>query len=317
MFDMANDSSLFGTRAELASAAWRLESDRFEKSGHIMLPLYEAKMTHQYNHRSGTFEGAPPGKRPHRLPSPSDAQLADPKYAPQPFYWVAEEDVDARLDGVWNRGWLLGWRDVTDARASARTVVACIIPRTAVNDKFLLLMPAHDPQLVAGLYSNLSSIPFDYCARQKVGGLSLKYFTMKQLPALRPSAYKTPAPWAPSILVLDWLLPRVLELTYTAWNLKPFAEDCGYRGPPFAWDPERRFQLQCEIDAAFFLLYDISQDDASYILDTFPVLERSQEREHGEYRTKRVVQETYDALVTSAASGQPYESPLDAARRAR
>ena len=77
MFDMANDSGLFRTRAELASAGWRLEANRFKKDGVVMLPLYEAKMTHQYNHRSGTFEGAPTGKRPHRLPTPLDAQLID------------------------------------------------------------------------------------------------------------------------------------------------------------------------------------------------------------------------------------------------
>ena len=316
MFDMANDSGMFRTRAELASAGWRLEADRFEKDGEVVLPLYEAKMTYQYNHRSGTFEGAPAGKRPHRLPSPSDAQLADPQYATLPFYWVAEEEVDARLDGVWDRRWLLGWRDVTDARASVRTVVACIIPRVAVNDKFLLMMPSPDPQLVAALYANLLSVPFDYCARQKVGGLSLKYFTMRQLPALRLGAYAMPAPWAPSIQIRDWLLPRVLELTYTAWNLREFAEDCGDDGLPFIWDPDRRFQLQCEIDAAFFHLYGISRDDTAYILDTFPVIERSERREHDEYRTKRVVLETYDALTAAAAQGIPYDSPLGPPRRA-
>ena len=63
-----------------------------------------------------------------------------------------------------------------------------------------------------------------------------------------------PAPWAASIRIRDWLLPRVLELTYTAWNLKAFAEDCDDDGPPFIWDPHRRFQLRCEIDAALFPL---------------------------------------------------------------
>ncbi len=317
MFDMANDSGLFRTRAELASAGWRLDADWFEKDGDVMLPLYEAKMSHQYNHRSGTFEGAPVGKRPHRLPSPSDVQLADPKYAPLPFYWVAEEKVDAQLDGVWDQDWLLGWRDVTDSRASIRTVVACIIPRVAVNDKFLLMMPSHAPQLVAALYANLSSIAFDYCARQKVGGLSLKYFTMRQLPAIGPEAYAMPVAWAPSTRVRDWLLPRVLELTYTAWNLKAFAEGCGDDGPPFLWDAERRFRLRCEIDAAFFHLYGISRDDSGYILDTFPVFARSEAREYGEYRTKRVVLETYDALAAAAAAkGIPYDSPLGPPRRA-
>ena len=316
MFHMANNSSLFRTGAELASAGWGWESDRFEKDGKIMLPLYEAKMAYQYNHRSGTFEGTPAGTRPHRLPSPSEAQLMNPKYTPLPFYWVTADEVDAQLDGVWDREWLLGWRDVTDARASVRTVVACIVPKVAVNHKFPLMMPSLDSQLVAGLYANLSSIPFDYCARQKVGGLSLTYFTMRQLPALPPSVYVIPASWAPAIQIRDWVLPRVLELTYTAWNLKAFAEDCDDDGPPFIWDPIRRFQLRCELDAAFFHLYGVSRDDVAYILDTFPVLARSEEREHGEYRTKRVVLETYDALATATEKGIPYESPLGPPKRA-
>ena len=316
MFHMTNDSGLFRTRADLAAAGWRLEGDRFEKDGEVMLPLYEAKMIYQYNHRSGSFEGAPAGKRPHRLPSPSEAQLADARYSPLPFYWVSEEGTTTRLDGVWNREWLLGWRDITDARASVRTVVACITPKAAVGNSLPLMMPSTDPQLVAALCANLSSLPFDYCARQKGGGLHLNYFTMRQLPALPPTAYALPAPWSPSMPVRDWLLPRVLELTCTAWNLKAFAEDCGDDGPPFLWDPERRFQLRCEIDAAFFHLYGISREDAAWILDTFPVLKRSEEREHGEYRTKRVVLETHDALAAAVAEGVPYRSPLGPPRRA-
>ena len=53
-----------------------------------------------------------------------------------------------------------------------------------------------------------------------------------------------------------------------------------------------------------------------YILDTFPVLERSEERTYGEYRTKRVVLEIYDALEAAAAQGVPYDSPLGPPRRA-
>ena len=178
------------------------------------------------------------------------------------------------------------------------------------------MMPSPDPQLVASLYANLLSIPFDYCARQKGGGVHLNYFALRQLPALRPKAYGIPAQWAPSVRIRDWLLPRVVELSYSAWDLKAFAEDCGDDGPPFIWDSERRFQLRCEIDAAFFHLYGISQDDTAYILDTFPVLEKSETREFGEYRTKRVVLETYDALAAAAATGIPYDSPLGPPRRA-
>ena len=313
---MANDSGLFRTRAELASAGWGLGGDRFERDGEVLLPLYEAKMLHHFDHRFGTYEGQSQAQANQgKLPELDHVAHADPGRVTLPRYWVPEDEVVAKLDDVWDRHWLLGWRDVTGAGV-LRTVIACIVPRVAVNHTFPLMMPSSDPRLVAGLYANLSSIPFDYCARQKAGGLHLTYFTMRQLPVLRPTVYATPAPWAPSTRIRDWLLPRVLELTYTAWNLKAFAEDCGDEGAPFVWDPERRFRLRCELDAAFFHLYGVSRDDAGYILDTFPVLRRSEEREYGEYRTKRGVMESYDALAAATGSGTPYHSPLGPPRRA-
>ena len=316
MFDMANDSGLFRTRAELAAAGWRPDGDRFERDGEAMLPLYEAKMVHQFDHRFGSYEGQSEAQANQgKLPELDHVAHADPGRVTLPRYWIPQDEVAARLDDVWDRRWLLGWRDITRA-SDTRTVIACIIPRAAVNHKCPLMMPSQDPQLVGVLYANLSSMAFDYCARQKVGGISLTYFTMRQLPALRPETYAEAAPWAPSIRIRDWLLPRVLELAYTAWNLKAFAEDCGDDGPPFIWDPERRFWLRCEIDAAFFHAYGIARDDTAHILDTFRVLAKSEAREHGEYRTKRVVLETYDGLASAAARGVPYDSPLGPPRRA-
>ena len=323
MFHMANESGLFRTRAELAAAGWRLHGDRFERDEdrregdeEVMLPLYEAKMVHQFDHRFGTYEGQSSAQANQgKLPEPDHAAHADPGWVTLSRYWVHENEVSAKLDDTSDRHWMLGWRNV--ARASdMRTVIACIIPRVAVNHSFLLMMPSANGQLVVALYANLLSLPFDYCARQKVGGVNLPYFTMRQFPALRPVTYAAPAPWAPSVRIRDWLLPRVLELTYTAWTLKPFAEDCGDDGPPFIWDPERRFQLRCELDAAFFHLYGISRDDTAYILDTFPVVAKSEAREHGEYRTKRMVLETWDALATATTTGIPYNSPLGPPRRA-
>ena len=316
MFDMTNDSNLFRTRAELASAGWRIEADRFEKDKMVMLPLYEAKMIHQFDHRFGTYEAQSEAQANQgKLPELDDIAHADPRGVTLSRYWVLESEVAARLDDTWDRHWLLGWRDVTGAE-KIRTVIACLIPRSAVGNSLPLMMPSPDPQLVASLYANLSSIPFDYCARQKGGGVHLNYFALRQLPALRPEAYGISARWATPVRIRDWLLPRVLELTYTAWNLKAFAEDCGDDGPPFIWDSGRRLQLRCEIDAAFFHLYGISQDDTARILDTFPVLEKSETRAYGEYRTKRVVLETYDALAAAAAQGIPYDSPLGPPRRA-
>ena len=89
------------------------------------------------------------------------------------------------------------------------------------------------------------------------------------------------------------------------------ARECGYTGEPFTWDTDRRFLLRAELDAAFFHLYGIGRDDVDYILDTFPIVRRKDEAAHGEYRTKRVILEIYDALATAISTGEAYRTRLD------
>ncbi|MBN1206198.1 MAG: hypothetical protein JXB05_14875 [Myxococcaceae bacterium] len=217
--------------------------------------------------------------------------------------------MEERLNGRWNRGWLLGWRDIcrsTDHRA----VIASLIPRVAVNHKFPLLLSDKEPRALAALYANLCGFALDYAARQKIGGTSLTYFILKQLPVLAPSVYEMPAPWEKQTLIRDWILPRVLELTYTAWDLESFARDVGYDGPPFRWDPERRALLRAELDAAFFHLYGLSREDTAYVLDTFPVVRKHDEKAHGEYRTQRLILERYDELAEAIRAGTPYVTVL-------
>lgn len=92
----------------------------------------------------------------------------------------------------------------------------------------------------------------------------------------------------------------MLELTYTAWDLEPFARDCGYAGPPFRWDEARRCLLRAKLAAA------------AYILDTFPIVRRKDEQKYnGEYKTKSTILEIYDALSESIRTGQPYQTRLE------
>jgi hypothetical protein len=261
--------------------------------------LYEAKMVHHFDHRFGDYREAARDTGTFRqIPGPTVSQYADPNYEPLPRYWVMQEDVEARLEGRWSRGWLMGWRDITSS-VDARTVIASLLPRVAVGHKLpLMMLGAMLTPSCAALYANLCSFALDYFARQKVGGTSLTYFYLKQFPVLPPATYDAPCPWASGQTIRDWILPRVLELAYTAHDLEPFARDCGYSGPPFRWDEERRFRLRCELDAAFFHLYGIGREDMEYIMETFPIVKRHDEKLWGEYRTKRVVGEVYDAMNT-------------------
>lgn len=316
MLHMANDSGLFRTRTELEAAGWKLEGNHFVLDKQRALPLIEAKMVHHFDHRFGTYEGQTDAQgNQGKLPELDAAAHADPKRLTFPKYWVAENELSSRLYDRWQRGWLLGWRDICRS-TDQRTTIASLIPRSGTGDTFLLAMPSVDPRAIAALYANLCSFALDYAARQKVGGTHLKYHTFKQLPVLAPAVYGDDAPWSRGTTLRDWLLPRVLELTFTAWDLEPFARDVGDDGPPFLWDRERRFMLRAELEAAFFHLYGVSRDDANYIMDTFPVVKKNDEKAYGEYRTKRVVLERYDALAAAAASGKPYISPLGLPRRA-
>lgn len=57
-----------------------------------------------------------------------------------------------------------------------------------------------------------------------------------------------------------------LNSAYNAHDLKPFAEDLGYDGPPFPWNPERRSILRAELDAFYAKLYGLTRDELRYIL---------------------------------------------------
>jgi hypothetical protein len=311
MLDMANDSGQFRTAKQLTVDGWQLDGNIFRKGGQEYLPLYKAKMLHHFDHRFSTYEGQTRAQANQgKLPELDDAAHADPHRVVQPRYWVPAAAVAEALEEKWDRRWLLGWRDIC-RNTDQRTVIASVLPLAGVGHTAPLVIARAEPKDVAALEANLASFVFDYVARQKVGGTHLTFGLLEQLPLLPPPAFQDKAAWCPAHTLADWLVPRVLELTYTAWDLQSFAADCGYDGPPFRWDRDRRFLLRCELDAAFFHLYGINREDAAYILDTFPIVRRKDEQAHGEYRTQRFILEIYDALAEAARKGLPYETRLE------
>jgi len=279
MFHMSNDSHLFA------------DSDEAD-----CLPLYEAKLIHQFDHRWATYQ-LPDSSRDCTL-----SEKRNPDFVVTPRYWVAQAEVQERLaDKQWGRDWLLGFRGITNA-TNERTVIASIMPVSAVGNSspLILVNESTSASLVAGLLANLVAIPLDYVARHKIGGANFNFFIVKQLPVLPPETY--------TVADLAFIVPRVLELTYTAHDLQYWAQDLGYDGPPFAFAPDRRAQLRAELDAWYTKAYGLSRDELRYILDpadvmgddypseTFRVLKNSEMREFGEYRTQRLVLEAWDKL---------------------
>jgi len=105
----------------------------------------------------------------------------------------------------------------------------------------------------------------------------------------------------------------VLELVFTSYRIAPFARDLGDTGLPFRWLPERREMLRAELDAAMMHVYGLERDEVKHVLGSFSVLRKYEERDHGEFRTKRLVLAEYDRMAEAAATGISYDSSLDPA----
>jgi hypothetical protein len=266
-------------------------------------------MIHHFDHRFGTYEGQTDAQAAQgKLPELTDDEHADPALSARPHYWVDALEVQARLAGRSDKGWLVGWRDITSS-VVYRTVIASVIPRVAVGNNMPLAFCRQDSP-ISLLLASLDSFALDYVARQKLGGTHLNYFLIEQLPIPGPVEYRSQAPWADAS-ISTWIDSRVLELVYTAWDMEPYARDHDYAGPPFRWDPGRRALLRAELDAAFFHLYGLERDDVDYVMDTFWVVRDRDMTAHGEYRTKRLILEIYDELAEAIATGRPYQTRLD------
>ncbi|NMG60959.1 restriction endonuclease, partial [Geitlerinema sp. P-1104] len=275
MFHMSNDSNLF-----------------FDEPWENRLLLYEAKMFWHFDHRYATYQGD-------KTENSTLEQKQNPDYSVTPRYWVSCTEVENRLAGKWDKKWLLGWRDICRS-TDERTFISSVVSYAGCGDTILLMLPKVDNLFLPCLAGNLNTLVFDFVTRQKIGGTHLKYFTVRQLPVIPPETY-TPED-------VKYISSRVLELVYTSYDLKPFAQDMGYEGEPFIWNETRRAVLRAELDAYYAKLYGLTRDELRYILDpadvygddfpseTFRVLKNNDVKKYGEYRTQRLVLAAFDRL---------------------
>jgi hypothetical protein len=324
MFHMANDSDLFLSKGDLDTEGAQFDGWAYTDAGERYLPLYEAKLLHLFDHRFSSYADLPGDSKSTSLPRLSDLQHGDPTLEPLARYWVAESEVKSAIGERWDRSWLLGWRCI--ARDSdVRTFVTGVLPRTAVSGKYPVAFPA-EPRHAPLLQGIWSSLPFDYISRQKLSGTDLAFFIVKQLASPGPASFDVSRTWSGESTLAEWVRPRVLELTYTSHRIAGYARDIHAAqqglnldspeaaalnpGAPFRWIPERRELIKVELDAAMFHLYGLDRAETEHVLDAFPVLRRYEERDHGEFRTKRLVLERYDAMAASIATGELYVTPL-------
>jgi hypothetical protein len=289
LFNISHDSSFLHSRDELESDGWNLDGNTFRRGKDVMLPLYEGRMGHQYSHRFGNSTGKTES---------TITQLESPDYVVQPQYWTSAAETrtrQARRRFDCTTG-MLGHRRVA-RNNDERTCIAAIIPWGSASYGWILSAGPSANNL-ALLGATFNSFPYDYALRNSLSQPSIPKSTSEQIPVPQPEL----------LTRFDkFILPRILELTFTSHDLAEFSRDLGDMGAPFRWDESRRQVIRAELDALFFHLYGISRDDADYILDTFPIVRRKDEAKYGSYRTKELILAEYDRM---AAAGLTLDNPL-------
>jgi hypothetical protein len=309
MINMTSRSIGFRTAKMLTETegAWPVESGEFESAKGRWLRLCEGKMVSIYNHRYAGVRNPSNSVSGQGIPvHSSEAQLLDPAFLPAPRYWILESDADPDFP------YAIGFNDICNTNNS-RSLISAIVPRGAYGNKLpLLTWTADDRADIVLLQGNLASVPADYVARQKIQSRNLSKYILAQLPVVSPADYARM--FGPKT-ARDIVREAVLELTYTAHDLAPFARDMGHVDdhcevlPPFTWDEERRLRLRAKLDALYFILYGIfdpadpaqSRDDIRYIYSTFPIVEREEMAKWGSYRSRDLCLAYINALM----AGQP------------
>lgn len=315
LFNMATDSPFFRTNEQLIESGAIKDGNFFLLNGIRYVPLYEGKMIWMHNHLFGEFPTE--GKRPSSIAQTPLDKLSDNNSTLSPWYWVAENEVTRQMTKTDKEGHVLwhwpyhyytAFRDVTNA-TNERTCVASLVLGGVYAAGHKLPLIFNERELVPGLcpVAIMGSIPFDYIARQKVGGSSMAFFIMKQMPFPTPDQIPDNLKWE--------MAKRVIELTYFNHDMDDWAEELWEemtdeqrsempnigKKEPFIFNPNRRAILQAELDAIVAHLFGLTTDELCYILDpedicgpgcineTFRVLKERELREYGEYRTRRLV----------------------------
>jgi hypothetical protein len=208
-------------------------------------------------------------------------------------------DVLERWSMAPNKPAILGFRRVARSNDD-RTAIATLLPTMPLTYGWIVVLDPSSRQQ-ALLLANFNSLVFDYCLRNKLSQPSIPQGVFQQTATLPPYAY-TPAD-------AEFIIQRVLELSYTSRSMAPFARDLGYKGRPFDWDEDRRAKLRSELDAWYARAYGLTRDELRYVLDptdargpdypseTFRVLRKNEIARFDEYQTARLVLASYDALT--------------------
>ena len=293
MFHQTNDAELFYEAEKLKNMGYKQHGAIWKKGEKVFLPLYEAKMIQMYDHRAAkVVSKAENWMRQGQTIATTDVQHQNPEYFAAPRWWVDSKEVEHSYSNH-NDNYFIGFKDITST-TNQRTMIASAIPFSAVTNHFPIVMTNQGCRLDLCLLANLNSYVHDFATRQKIGGVTLNFFIVEQLPTLHPDFYSTRCPWDRRQTLERWISDRVLKLTCTSNDMIPLAKAAGFDPPVHKWNPAERADIMAQLDSAYFLLYNINREDVEYILSTFSGLKKDDEGIFGASGTAAAILKYYD-----------------------
>lgn len=203
-----------------------------------------------------------------------------PKQPLEPHYWVREAD----LDPAWNNvGRKLYWCDVTGA-TNERTAMATLVrsPGVGTESVRVIYFPSSGASMICAVFN---SFVFDWYMRMMVAQHLSNHFV-------------EPAPFLREIP-----LPNIDEIVSRLSDA-----DAGY---------VERADLRAEVDAAVAIGYELSYDDLSHLLRSFPLLDREEPALDGESRSTVTPDLVLAAFCRRSGEHDPHHADRIRAARAR
>ncbi|KAB1198128.1 MULTISPECIES: Eco57I restriction-modification methylase domain-containing protein [Haloferax] len=297
MFNMSDDSGEFVTRKQLISQGCQQDGNQFYDEESRFLPIYESKMMHQYDHRHASFEYVSDidNGSPERL---SVEEKNNPSQLAFPRYWMDSDTYENKEMGDWH----IILRNIARA-TDEHTIIGTIIPNYptvhSVNH-----IEGTNPEDGALLLACLNSFVLNYVAKQKISGMNISHYILRQLPVPTPDQFEEFDIGNES--ASEVVQNLVLQLIYTAEDLAEFAAEIGGAKKPYQFDGEERTResIRFELEAILLHIYGVSESQIETVFDRFDQTKKNDIQKYGEYRTQNKILEKYRDLEDRVSGGR-------------
>lgn len=280
-FDMGNDREVFGA----------------DPNG---LPLYEGRMVDQFDHRAKGYRS---GRG--RTAVWRELQFGSTDKSIQPQWRVPHADIPEKVRGRMDR-YRVGFCDVTSPTNERSLIAALLPPGTVSGDKVPTILFTRGWDWAGLIWlAAANSFAMDFIVRKKVA-LKMSYTVLDSLPFPRLSKDDQTA---------RAIVSRALKLTCCGPEMIGFWNSMAEEGwvalvsasgpPPGIEDDAERLRLRAELDTIVARdVFNLTATEMDYILATFSSWRQREEKKYGEFRTRRLILEAWEALEKPEVSNR-------------